>query len=408
MNQRRRRPLVLFPRPDRQDAIAISDVLRTETFGGIFMLVAAIAGVLWANLHTSSYRAVQHTDVGPMSLQHWATDGLLVIFFFVAGMELKRELVAGSLRRPAQALVPLAAAAGGMITPAAVYLVLNFALPGGRPDGWAVPMATDIAFALTVLALAGSKLPTSLRAFLLTLAIADDIGAILIIAVVFSTNLAWLWLVGAAVGAAVWFGLQRARVNAWYLYVVIFVITWWCLYSSGVHATIAGVVLGLLTRTSASESLDPIDRWETFWRPISSSIVVPFFALMAAGVVLTGPALQRIATEPVAIGIAAGLVLGKVIGIFGFTWLIATFTKASLAPGLRWIDVLSVSLLGGIGFTVALLVAELSFPDDPALLDAAKAAVLIGSVIAAVLASVLLRVSRPRDQYPTKLLPKEG
>lgn len=391
----RRRRLVLFARPDNQDAIAIADVLRMETFGGIFMLVAAVAGITWANLHTASYHAVQRTYLGPLNLQHWAADGLLTVFFFVAGMELKRELTAGSLRRPAQAMVPIAAAIGGMIVPAGIYLAINLTMDGGRTDGWAIPMATDIAFALTVLALAGPRLPVGLRAFLLTLAIVDDIGAIAVIAVVFTSSLAWAWLGGALACALVWFVLQRARIDAWPIYLVLFLIAWWCMYSSGVHATITGVLLGLLTRTSAAETLDPIDRWEHFWRPISSSIAVPIFALMSAGVVVTGPALQRIVTEPVALGIIAGLIVGKVIGISGAAWLAARITKAALPEGLRWSDVFSVAMLGGIGFTVALLVTELSFPGDPALLDAAKAAVLIGSVLSAVIATVLLRRRRP-------------
>ncbi|MGJ3508081.1 Na+/H+ antiporter NhaA [Enemella sp. A6] len=396
----RRRRIVLFPRPDHQDAIAISDVLRMETFGGIFMLAAAVAGLVWANLHTASYRSVQQIGIGPLDLQHWAADGLLAIFFFVAGMELKRELTAGSLRRPAQAMVPIAAAIGGMIVPALLYLAINLTMPGGRVEGWAIPMATDIAFALTVLALAGPRLPAGLRAFLLTLAIVDDIGAIAVIAVVFTSSLAWLWLGGALACAAAWYVLQRLRIDLWPIYVVLFLITWWCMFSSGVHATITGVLLGLLTRTSADESLDPIDRWEHFWRPISSSIAVPIFALMSAGVVVTGPALQRIVTEPVALGIIAGLLLGKVLGISGAAWLTARLTSATLPEGLRWTDVFAVAMLGGIGFTVALLVAELSFPGEAELLDAAKAAVLLGSLLSALIAALMLHRRRP-SQVPS-------
>lgn len=391
MSTRHHRRIVLFGATDRQDAIAIADILRIETLGGILMLAAAAIAMGWANFFPDAYRAVQHFHIGPLSIQHWAADGFLTLFFFLAGMELKRELTAGSLRRPAQALVPIMAAIGGMIAPAMIYLAINHFGVGGHANGWAIPMATDIAFALTVLAVAGSRLPTSLRAFLLTLAIVDDIGAIALIAILFSSGLQWLWLAGAAAIAATWWGLQRGRIDHWAIYVPLFIAMWWCMLQSGVHATIAGVILGMVTRTSPEESNDPIDRWEHGLRPYSAGLVVPFFALMSAGVTLDPEALRLIFGDPAPIGIMAGLVIGKVIGIFGAAWLTAHLTQASLAPDLKWSEVFSVSLLGGVGFTVALLVAELSFANAPHLLDAAKAAVLFGSLIAALLASLSLQ-----------------
>ncbi len=373
------------------DARAIADILRQETVGGALMLAAAVAAVLWANLGHDSYEAVRDFVLGPMNLEHWAADGLLTIFFFVAGLELKRELTVGSLSRPAEALVPIVAAVCGMVVPALIYLAVNLSAPGGRPEGWAIPMATDIAFALAILAVVGSSLPTSLRAFLLTLAIVDDLGAILIIALVFTHGLSLPWLAGAAAVAVLWGLLQWRRISGWYLYVPLAVICWWCVLQSGVHATIAGVALGLLTRSSREDGGALIDRWEHLWRPVSAGFAVPVFALLVAGISVAPASLVRLATEPVAIGIVLGLVLGKGIGVFGGSYLTARFTRAELASELRWREVAAVSVLAGVGFTVSLLIAELAFEDAPELQADAKAAVLVASLIAAVLGAVLLR-----------------
>ncbi|RCK69243.1 Na+/H+ antiporter NhaA [Desertihabitans brevis] len=387
---RTRRRVVLFGATDNQDQIAIADVLRMETVGGVLMLAAAVVAVVWANVG-GSYEAFRHIYLGPLNIQHWAADGLLTIFFFVAGLELKREFVAGSLRKPSAALVPIVAALCGMVVPAGVYLLLNVGLPDGDLRGWAIPMATDIAFALAILGLVGGRLPTSLRAFLLTLAIVDDLGAIAVIAVVFTTDLALAWLLGALACAAVWYLLQRKRLDRWWwLHVPLFVLCWWCMYSSGVHATIAGVLLGLLTRTSPEESHDPVDRWEHFWRPVSAGFVVPFFALMSAGVVVSVQAVSEVFTQAVPLGIMLGLVVGKVVGISGGAWLTARFTRAELAPDIRWGDVVGVSVVAGVGFTVALLVAELAFADAPEVIEHAKTAVLLASVLAALIAVVVL------------------
>ncbi|MDN5724436.1 MAG: Na+/H+ antiporter NhaA [Propionibacteriales bacterium] len=386
-----RRRITLFSPGDNQDTLAIADVLRSETVGGVLMLVAAITALLWANLGTVSYEAVRGIELGPMSLEHWASDGLLTIFFFVAGLELKREFVAGSLARPRQALVPIAAALCGMGVPALIYLVINVATPGGLAQGWAIPMATDIAFALAVLAVAAPKLPASLRAFLLTLAIVDDLGAILVIAVVFTASVNWISLAIAAVCALIWGLLQWKRIDKWWLHLPLFVACWWFMYDSGVHATIAGVLLGLLTRTSAHEGNDPVDRWEHFWRPVSAGFAVPVFALFAAGVTVSPSALLEVFTQPAPLGIILGLVIGKVIGVTGGAWLTAKITGAELHGGLTWREVMSVGVLAGIGFTVALLVADLAFAGDPVEADRAKAAVLVASLIAACVAMISLR-----------------
>ncbi|MGI8458736.1 MAG: Na+/H+ antiporter NhaA [Propionibacteriaceae bacterium] len=391
--------VVLFARANDRDQITVADIFRQETVGGIVLLLATVAAVLWANLAPEAYGVVQHLYLGPLNLQHWAADGLLTIFFFVAGLELKRELTLGSLSQPSRAVVPIVAAACGMAVPALVYLVINVALPGGQLDGWAIPMATDIAFALAVLAVVGRQLPTSLRAFLLTLAIVDDLGAILVIALAFTAGLSLAWLGLALVGAGLWFLLQNRRVSGWYIYLPLGLLTWWCMHESGVHATIAGVLLGLLTRASRSDASAPNERWEHLWRPVSAAVAVPAFALMSAGVRLSPDILRELISAPIALGIVAGLVVGKSVGIFGGAWLTARFTRAELADDLIWREVLAIAVLGGVGFTVSLLISELAFSFDGAIEDQAKAAVLIGSLIAALLAAVLLRRrSRARGQ----------
>ncbi len=402
-----RKRIVLFGRTNEADARSVADVLRQETVGGVLLLAAAAAALLWANLGPDSYQAIRHVKLGPLDLQHWTADGLLAIFFFVAGLELKREVTVGSLSRPANALVPIVAALCGMLVPALIYLVINGAMPGGRLEGWAIPMATDIAFALAILAVVAPGLPASLRAFLLTLAIVDDLGAILVIAVAFTAEVQPLWLIGVAACAALWALLQWRRIRGWYLYLPLGVLCWWLTLSSGVHATIAGVLLGLLTRSKGDHdqlSADvgtPVDRWEHLWRPVSAAIAVPLFALFSAGVTLSPEALRTMITEPAVIGVVAGLVLGKTLGVFGGAALTARFTRAELADDLKWSEVFSVSVLSGVGLTVALLIADLAFADSPELADQAKGAVLFASLLAVLLATISLRrrtASRRRDE----------
>ena len=384
--------VVLFGRnADDADTIAVTDVLRQETVGGALMLTAAVVAVGWANLGPDSYQRLLHLPLGPLDLAHWAADGLLAIFFFVAGLELKRELTVGALSKPAEALVPIVAALCGMVVPALIYAGINLALPDGRPQGWAIPMATDIAFALAILGLVGSKLPTALRAFLLTLAIVDDLGSITVIAIFFSHGFSLLWFVGALVCAALWALLQWRRISGWYVYVPLGLLCWWCMYSSGIHATVAGVVLGLLTSSSMSKGPSYVDRWEHQWRPLSAGFAVPVFALFAAGVPVSLDRLGIVFTDPVGLGVVMGLIVGKVVGILGGSWLTARVTRAELAGDLRWSEIASLSLLAGVGFTVALLIGDLAFEGDPATQEVAKTAVLVGSVIAAVLASISLR-----------------
>ncbi|MET9677811.1 Na+/H+ antiporter NhaA [Streptomyces sp. NPDC006482] len=385
----------LLPWPERQ---AVTEALRTETVGGLVLLAAAVVALVWANSPWSAaYESIRDFHFGipalglDLSVGHWTADGLLAIFFLVAGIELKRELVVGELRTPATAALPVVAALCGMAVPAALY-TLTAAAGGGSLDGWAVPMATDIAFALAVLAVISTHLPSALRAFLLTLAVVDDLGAILIIAIFFTSDLDFRALGGAVAGLVLFSVLQRLRVRGWWWYVPLGVATWALTYNSGVHATVAGVAMGLLLRTTRDkgEAASPGARVSHLLHPVSAGVVVPLFALFAAGVTVSGDALTRVFTDPEPLGVVIGLVVGKILGIFLGTYLAARFTRAQLNPELAWADVFGLATLAGIGFTVALLIGELAFP-DPATAEHIKAAVLVGSLIAAALAAVLLR-----------------
>ncbi|MEV6835770.1 Na+/H+ antiporter NhaA [Streptomyces sp. NPDC051133] len=379
----------------------LADALRTETVGGVLLLLAAVAALIWANIPAlqHGYEAVSHFRLGPASLgldlsvADWAADGLLAVFFFVAGIELKRELVAGDLRDPRAAVLPVVAALCGMAVPALVYTLTNLA-GHGSTEGWAVPMATDIAFALAVLAVIGTSLPSALRAFLLTLAVVDDLFAILIIAVFFTSRLNFAALGGAAAALMVFWLLLRKGVRGWYVYLPLAVVIWALMYNSGVHATIAGVAMGLMLRctTREGETRSPGEHIEHLVRPLSAGLAVPLFALFSAGVPISGGALGDVFTRPETLGVVLGLVAGKTIGIFGGTWLTVRFTRASLSEELAWADVFAVATLAGIGFTVSLLIGELAFAGDTVLTAEVKASVLAGSLTAAVCATVLLKI----------------
>jgi NhaA family Na+:H+ antiporter len=381
-----------FPRILGRERAVLADTLRAETTGGLLLLAATVVALVWANSPwQDAYHHLRDASLGPLSVEAWASDGALALFFYLAGVELKRELVVGTLSKLNEAVVPVAAAIAGMVLPAIIYLIVNLTTDG-RPAGWAVPTATDIAFALAVLAIVGSSLPSALRAFLLTLAVVDDFGAILVIAVFFSHGFHLLYLLAAIALIAAWYVLQRLRVRTPFLYVPIAIGAWWFMHESGIHATIAGVALGLVTRVVADpgEEHAPAERIEHRLRPWSAAVAVPVFALFAAGVTLSGSAIRQMLTDPVAIGIAAGLLLGKSVGVFGGSWLTARFTRAELNSDLAWRDVGAVSVLAGIGFTVALLIAQLAFGSDAAQVERAKAAVLVASVLAALIAALLL------------------
>ncbi|MEV6210705.1 Na+/H+ antiporter NhaA [Kitasatospora sp. NPDC051914] len=387
--------LGLLPWPER---VQVARALRTETVGGLVLLAAAVVALVWANTPWSTaYEGVRDFHLGipvlglDLSVGHWTAEGLLAVFFLVAGIELKRELVVGELRAPRTAVLPVVAAVCGMAVPAALYLATT-ALGGGSPQGWAVPMATDIAFALAVLAVLSTHLPSALRAFLLTLAVVDDLGAILIIAIFFTADLNPVALAGALVGLFLFHLLQRFRVRGWWWYVPLGVAIWALMYNGGVHATVAGVAMGLILRATGDEGEDmsPGERTEHLLRPVSAGVAVPLFALFAAGVGVSAAAVGEVFTRPEPLAVVLGLVVGKAAGIFAGTYLAARFTRARLNPDLAWADVFALAVLAGIGFTVALLIGELAFP-DPARAEHIKAAVLLGSLIAAALAAVLIR-----------------
>lgn len=380
---------VLFGEPGERDLRHLVESLRDETVGGVLMLVATVIAIVWATASPDGYHHVMHAGLGPLTVHQWAADGLLTVFFLVAGLELKRELTEGSLSRPADALVPILAAVGGMVVPVAIYL--GFAFAGGSDKaGWAIPMATDIAFALAVLAIVGSNLPTSLRAFLLTLAIVDDLGAIIIIAAVFTAHISWVWLAASVLAIAAFFVLQRMRIDHPLIGLALGVVAWWCMLQSGVHATIAGVLLGLAVRGDPTTDDDPLNRWQHALEPWSAGLAVPLFALASAGVALRWHSIAAVFTGTLTLGIFVGLVVGKTVGISAASFLTARFTRAELAPGVRPLDIVAVAQVSGIGFTVALLMADLAFPNDLALSESAKTAVLLASFTSAVLGGLAL------------------
>lgn len=405
----------LFRRGSWPEVRRVGDVLRTETTGGLLLVGAAALALLWANSPwRDTYFRLSRFTVGPeslhldLSLATWAADGLLAIFFFVAGLELKREFVAGDLRDPRRAALPVAAAVGGMTAPALIYLAVTGFGGGAGMSGWAIPTATDIAFALAVLAVISTHLPAALRVFLLTLAVVDDLLAIIIIAVVYTSRLAWLPLLLALIPLAGFAVLVQRRVRSWWLLLPLAALTWGLVHASGVHATVAGIVLGFtvpVVRRAAGPGPGLAEHFEHIMRPMSAGLAVPIFAFFAAGVsIVDSGGMAAALSDPIALGIIAGLVAGKTLGVLGGTWLIQRTTRAELADGLSWWDLLGVAQLAGIGFTVSLLIGELAFGAGSAADDHVKIGVLSGSLLAALLATIVLRA---RNSYYRRLCAQE-
>ena len=401
----------LFARGSWPETSRIAAVLRKETVGGVLLLVGTVVALGWANSPwAAGYAGLRDARIGPealhlhLSLGTWASDGLLAIFFFVAGLELKREFVAGDLRDPRRAALPVAAAVGGMAAPALIYALVNLGSGDGALRGWAIPTATDIAFALAVLAVISTHLPTALRTFLLTLAVVDDLLAITIIAIFYTSGLSIAPLLLALLPLAAFGVLAQRRIRSWWLLLPLAVLTWGLVHASGVHATVAGVLLAFSVPVARSEAAGGPDagpgmaeHFEHRFRPLSAGIAVPVFAFFAAGVTVGGlSGLTESLTDTVALGIVAGLVLGKTIGIGTATWLVSRFTRAELDDQLGWWDVVGLALLGGIGFTVSLLIGELAFGPGSLRDEHVKVGVLIGTLTAAVLATVLLRIRNRR------------
>ncbi|WP_394685708.1 Na+/H+ antiporter NhaA [uncultured Microbacterium sp.] len=403
--------------PGYAEVHRVTTLLRRESVGGMLLVVAAIVAIVWANSPASdAYFALRDFRFGyepwhlDLSLGTWAADGLLAVFFFLVGLELKREIVSGSLRRFGTAIVPVTAAFAGVAVPALIYVAIVHTQPS-LLAGWAIPTATDIAFAVAVLALVGSHLPGPLRIFLLTLAVVDDLIAIAIIAIFYTGDISLLPLAVFAALVVV-YGVIAHRCRAWFsrhawgAWVVLLPIgfaAWAFLHASGVHATIAGVALAFTIPVAASKrqpehhGMDLAEQFEHRFRPLSSGIAVPIFAFFAAGVAVGGgEGIVRALTDPVTIGVVAGLVFGKPIGILLGVRILTLVTKVRLDPALRWVDLAGVGLLAGIGFTVSLLIAELSFPEGSPHTDDAKIAIMAASLLASVLASAVLLVRNRR------------
>jgi len=367
-----------------------------EAASGIVLLLATAAALIWANTNSASYASWWHHQlrIGPgdhgitESLVHWVNDALMTIFFFVVGLEIKRELVTGELRDRQRAALPAVAALGGMVVPALLFVAINAG--GSGIDGWAIPMATDIAFAVGVLALLGPRVPSSLKLFLLTLAIVDDIGAIVVIALFYSRGLDGWWLTGAVGVTLAVVAMSRLGVDHPLAYVVPGILLWWCLHEAGVEPTLAGVVLGLLTPARPRRGVRVLERLEDTLHPVSSFLIVPIFALANAGVVLSRAALDHARASEVTIGIVVGLVVGKFVGILGASVLAVRLRIGALPDGLRMQHVAGVAVLGGIGFTVSLFISDLAFRGD--VVDDAKIGVLAASAIAALLGTLVLRI----------------
>ncbi len=374
-----------------------AEFLRQETVGGKILLAATALALVWANIAGDSYHAVweTQTSLGPswlhldLTLGDWAADGLLALFFFIAGMELKREMTVGELADRRAATLPIFAAVGGMVVPALVVLAVS---RGAATEGgaWAIPVATDIAFALGVLALAGAALPSGVRVILLSVAVVDDLLAITLIAVLFTSDLSLLWLAGGlALGGMYWVAFRIGADRAWLLWTLALA-TWICIHASGIHATVAGILLGLLTpvRPRAGEDHSASERLEHRLHPISAGFAVPVFALAATGITLA--AAGDAVSDRIAVGVFAGLLIGKVIGIYGAARVAVRFGFGTLPDDVTWADMFPVAVLGAIGYTVSLLIARLAF-SDAAAVERSAASVLAASVVASLVALVLLR-----------------
>ena len=405
----------------------VARFLHVEAAGGILLLIATAAALIWVNVASGSFERFWSTEIsfvfGDFELSEhlldWVNDGLMTVFFFVVGLEIKREMVTGQLRDRRAAMFPVIAALGGMVVPAGIYLSLN--LGGVGESGWGIPMATDIAFALGIVALLGSRVPSALKIFLLTLAIADDIGAIVVIAIFYTSDLSFAWLALAAALFGLMVIMNKAGVRYVPAYVAVDVFVWLATFESGVHATIAGVAMGLLApakplmaaveaervvdtlerREDVSvaevrdagflirESVSVAERLEEMLHPWSSYLIVPFFALGNAGILFTRDAVEDAITSTVTIGVLLGLVVGKIVGVGGFAWAAHRLRLVTLPPGVRGAHMFGIAAIAGVGFTVSLFITGLAF-DDVVLQDEAKTGILVASVLAAIIGAAVL------------------
>ncbi len=432
--------------PGRHLARPMQAFVHTEAAGGIVLLAATLIALAWANSpwdaqYAELWERGLNLDTSFVSIDedlgHLVNDGLMVIFFFVVGLEIKRELVHGELATPRRALLPVAAAFGGMVLPALIFFAWNGTGDGAK--GWGIPMATDIAFALGVLALLGRRIPFSLKVFLLALAIVDDLGAILVIALFYSDGISMQALAWAGAVLAVILAVRAGGVRSTDVYVLLGICLWLAVLKSGIHATVAGVGLAMLTPArprlaadKADRAIDsllgriqeareegdserrqvllrelerisrdaesPLDRLESVLHPWVSFVIIPLFALANAGLALDRDILREAATSPVSLGIGSGLIFGKCIGIAGATWLTVRLGLSQLPEGMRWNHVIGAAMLGGIGFTVSLFITGLAYKDAPLVAAEAKIGILFASAFAAVAGFTWLRlVTRDRE-----------
>lgn len=381
---------------------AIREFLKLESAGSVLLLIAAIIAMLVANTPLSSFynsllniplevRAGNFEIAKPLLL--WVNDGLMAIFFFLVGLELKREVLEGELSKPSQIVLPAIGALGGMSIPALIYVFLNRNDPIAM-NGWAIPAATDIAFALGVLASLGNRVPTSLKIFLLTLAIFDDLGAIVIIAIFYTSDLSLLSLFIAAVFVLALFTLNRRNVRSLTAYILIGIALWIAVLKSGVHATLAGVLLALFIPHKGNADEAPLlKRLEHDLHPVVAFGILPIFAFANAGVPLSGLTMASF-LQPVSLGIALGLFIGNQIGIFGFTWLAVKLRLAKLPESVRWIHMYGVSFVCGIGFTMSLFIGSLAFEHAGTEYGTiVRLGILTGSILSALFGYLILRVS---------------
>ncbi|KPC08868.1 Na+/H+ antiporter NhaA [Pseudomonas syringae] len=381
------------PRTESPNALAfIKRFFAAEAAGGLILMAAALAALIVANSPLAdSYFAALHTVLAGMSVEHWINDGLMAIFFMLVGLEIKREMLAGQLASWSQRALPGFAALGGMVVPALIYVAFNW----GQPEtigGWAIPAATDIAFALGVLSLLGKRVPLSLKIFLSALAILDDLGAVLIIALFYTSDLSIPMLLAALGSIAVLVALNRLGVKKLLPYLVVGALLWFFMLQSGIHATLAGVALALCIPLGKAdeEASSPLLYLEEKLHPWVAFAVVPIFGFANAGVSLAGITVDKL-VDPVPLGVALGLLIGKQVGIFALAALAIHAGLARLPDGSNWGQLYGVAALCGIGFTMSLFIGALAFPGAPALVDEVKVGVLIGSVFSALLGVVVLR-----------------
>jgi NhaA family Na+:H+ antiporter len=411
----------------------VARFLRIEAAGGVLMLVGTVAALVWFNVSAHGYEEFWMTEAGfniggfelELTLHEWVNDALMALFFFVVGMEIKREMVAGELRDPRAAALPIIAAAGGMIVPALIYTAFNFG--GDGSSGWGIPMATDIAFAVGIVSLLGPRVPVQLKLFLLTLAVTDDLGGIAVIATFYSSGLSFGWLAGAAAALAAMVVFRRAGVWYFPLYVVLGIVAWYFMLKSGVHATVAGVVAGFLTPTSPLRpSLDaekiadqlenqaelsagdvrrasflikeavPVDlRLTDLLHPWTGYVIIPIFAFANAAIPLNADALSAAASSSITLGVFLGLLVGKTVGVTGASLLALKLGVAKRPRGVTNLHIFGAAIAAGIGFTVAIFVAGLAF-DDLVLQEDAKIGIFAASISAAILGLLVLRLAARR------------